>query len=131
GRNGEALLHPERVGLVAVAGAIAQADDLERLIDRLAPHALHVGDDAKIVETAEVGVEIRILERGADPLPGLVQSVSPREPEEADLAGRGSDDPEEHADGRRLSAAVGAQEAEYLTALDVERDPVHGELAAV
>lgn len=106
-------------------------DEIEDTVDAKGVDTLHVRDDAEIVATTQVRVEVRRLERGADVLAVLVKADSSAESEEPHLSAGRRDDGEQHADGRRLSAPVGAEEPEDLALLDGEGHGVHGEHVAL
>src|SRR5690606_16468511 len=94
-------------------------------------HTLDARDDAQVVAAAQVRIEVRRLERRADAAPRLVQPWQVVLLEHPDVAAVRMDDAEQQADGGRLAAPVRAEEPEDLTALDGERDAVHGREAAV
>jgi hypothetical protein len=67
-----------------------------------------------------------LLERDADPPPNLVRAL--RDVDAGNLRRAVGDRQQrrEHAHGRRLAGAVGAEKAEDLTVLDLEIDAAHG-----
>ena len=114
-REAEPHGHPGRVGAnrpVDRVLELGEGDDLvEALADVLPPQALDRPVQVDVLAAAEVGVEAGAeLQQRADP------ALRPHP------ARRRLDDPRDDPEQRRLSRAVAADEADGLTARDVERD---------
>ena len=67
GRDGEALLHAERVRLDAVFRPIAQADGLQHLVDASARDVAGGGEEVERAAAGKVAEELRALHDRADP----------------------------------------------------------------
>ena len=62
GRDGQALLHPHRVGAEAILGSVHQVDLLERRVDAAMGNPGVIGDNLEILATGEIGPERRRLD---------------------------------------------------------------------
>ena len=112
---------PERrAGELALA--VGEAQPLERLGHPLAApvHGVEAADEVEVLADREVLVEAEALGHVADlalDRPRLLDDVVA----EAGAAARvGREQAAQHADGRGLAAAVGAEEAADLAALDLD-----------
>ena len=129
----ETLLHPLREGSDDVLGAVGQADEAERRVDRSGPVRARQAGEVAVQRQHLPGPHPRLI---AEQL-GEVADPSPRRP----VAERRAEDPaaaaaragqaEQQLDDRRLARAVGAEQAEHLAALDGHRQAVEGAHASV
>ena len=123
-RDRQALLHPQRVGVDVLAGAVGQAHLGQRGGDLLAGDAAGAGEEQEVLARREAGHEPRLLDQRAHAADDLGQAVGDRPVEEPDLAAGGPGEAEQHLQGRGLAGAVGAEEA-----VDTSRG--HGQVQAV
>ena len=86
-------------------------------------HAVQLGEEDELVEDLHLGVEAPLLRQVA---PGLVREIPVRAAAPGNRPGVRPQDVQHDAHGRRLAGAVGAQEAEDLARLDLERDALEG-----
>src|SRR5262249_60222682 len=89
-------------------------------------HAVGAAEEAEVLLHGEVRVEregLRHVARLALDLLALLLDVVTRH---RGVAPRRRQQAAEHLDGRRLARAVGAEQAEYLSALDLQRQVDHG-----
>ncbi len=110
-------LHRLRVRLV-------QEPDLGDHLRRVEPPRIEAREQLRHLEHGEARVERDLLELDADT--GLERAGLPArvEAEHADTTGVALPQADEHLHGRRLAGAVGPEQAEDLSGLDAERDPV-------
>jgi hypothetical protein len=87
-------------------------------------HFIDAGDEIERLKHCEVFVEAEFLRHVAD-MPAYHRRLS--DDVEADACSRpgvGREQAAEHADGRRLAAAVGAEKAANLALGDLQRQPI-------
>src|SRR5262249_3027610 len=82
--------------------------------------------EAERLLDGQLFVELRFLERDADPLAEPPRVALPGGPQELDLALVGRGEPLQDLDRRRLPSAVRPQEPEALAAVDREVEPGDG-----
>ena len=112
GGDAEALAHPVRVGADPVLGAIAEADDLQRLLDpALGAVPVEGGEEIEVGATVQVGIERGRFDEPGDPLQRLDAGLGVAA-EEAHAAGAGGDQAQHHPQRGGLAGAVGAEVAE-------------------
>ena len=129
--DAEALLHAVRVVADLGVGALAQADDVEHLVDaRLVDSAVEAAHEAQVLARAHVAVEGRHLDEAADVAQGLLLVARHLMVEHLGVAAGRVDEADDHADGRRLAGPVGAEEAEDVAAAHGEAEVVDGERVA-
>ena len=89
GRDAEALAHAVGVAAHLVAGAVAELDDVEHLVDPVVAGAgVEEGEAVEVLPTGEVGVEARALDEARHPVEGGDAVLGPRAPEDAQGARR-------------------------------------------
>ncbi|MNT37210.1 hypothetical protein D3C72_1733370 [compost metagenome] len=128
--QGQALLLAAAHGAGQLLAAVGQPVALQQFLDALARCAavqvLDGGEEFQVFVHRQVLVEGELLRHVADaPLQGF-GVVGDLAAEHFDLAGAGQQQAAEHADGGGLAAAIGAEEAEHLGAVDVQVQPVDG-----
>ena len=129
GGQRQALLPAARERPRELALAVGETQPLERFGHPLptSVHGVEPGDEAEILLDAEILVEAEALGHVAD-----LALDRPRLPDDVvaetgAAAAVGRQQPAQHADGRGLAAAVGAEEAADLAALDLDGEVVdHG-----
>ena len=132
GGDAETLLHPERIGLDAVLGPLAQADELEELLDpRLRRPGPGRRQGAKVLSRRQVGVERRRLDERTDIEQAASIAASERPPENLDRARIGMDEPGEQPHRGRLARAIRAQEPVDHPGRDGQVEPGEGRPRAV
>ncbi len=104
----------------AAVGAVVEAREREHL-GHLARMWVHAGPVRDRLADGQMRVGAAALQDDPDLRPQ--RTVLRVASEHADLAGVAVPVALEHLDARRLSGAVGAEQAEHLTALDGEIDP--------
>ncbi len=123
--DAEALAHAVRVAADAVLGPAGEIDGVERRVDlRARVAAVERRDELEVLAAREVGVEARRLDEARDALErahAVDHRVAPEEPRAA--AAR-ADQPEQHAQRRRLARAVGPEVAVDVARLDGQVDVV-------
>jgi hypothetical protein len=126
-RDAEALAHAVGVASDLAVGAVDEVDGGQHLLDQARPRAsVQAGEALQVLPAGEVGVEAgRLDEAGDAPEHGGPVAV-PGAAEDAQGAGVGPDQAEEHAQERRLARAVGAEDAVDLPGRDPDRDAVDG-----
>ena len=130
GRDAEPLLHPLRVRAEAVACPLAEADLVERGRDPLLGDARMAGEHAQVVPCGQERIERGGLDHRPDPRQPLRRAGRGAEHDRAPA--RRPDEPEKHAQRRRLAGPVRAEEAVDLAPAHAERKPVDGkDLVAV
>ncbi len=108
GRDPEPLPHAVGVAGHLVVGTVGEVDDLEHLLDEAGSHAAVEQRKAlEVLATAEVGVELRALDEARDAVEHRHVVLGPRPAEDADGAGVGADQPEEHPQEGGLPAPLG------------------------
>ena len=119
--------------LVAPLLEVEQREQLARAVLDLRPVlVVQAGDEAQELGAGELLVDERAVGDESEPLLGADRIASARStPAIDDRAGRRAEDPGDHAEGGRLSGAVGPEEAEQLTARHLEVDRVDRGEAAV
>jgi hypothetical protein len=107
-------------------GLVGQAQVVQQLVDPVvvALHAEVAALDAQRFAHAEEGVEHQLLRHDAQRLAGGRVVVDDIVAHHAHAAFGGAGQAGQHADQRRLAGTVGAEQAEELTAMDVEADAV-------
>ncbi len=131
GGKPEPLPHPVRVAADLVLGALAQADDLQHLVDpRRRPTAVERREQLEVAATIHVGVEGGRFDEAGDALESrdALLRVAPEEP---DGPGRRPDQSEHHSQRGGLAGAVGAEVAEDVADLDRQVDLVDRDDLAV
>ena len=118
----QALLPAARERAGELVLAVGEAQPLERLGHPLAAsvHGVDAGDEVEVLLDAEILVEAEALGHVADlalDRPRLLDDVVA---EAGAAAPVGRQQAAQHADGRGLAAAVGAEEAADLAALDLD-----------
>ena len=106
-----------------------QAEFFERRRDDLAPigEVVKPRDEEQILFDRQVLVERELLGHVAD-FALDARAVAPHvETEHRSLPGVGRQQAADHADGRRLAGAVGAEEADDFARRDAQRDVVDGD----
>ena len=112
-------------------GALAQADDVEDLVDaRLVDLAVETAHQAQVLACAHVAVEGRHFDEAADVAQGLFLLARHLVVEHLREAAGRVDEAADHADGGRLAGAVGAEEAEDVAAPDREAEVIYGKSVA-
>ena len=134
-RDLQAPSHAAGVGLDRLVTPVPEVDHLEHLAhprwDDPGVDAVELGVQAEVLLGGEVAVERRVLEHEADVPADVVALIDDVEAAHAGGAGGGPHEGAEHVDRRALPGAVGAEEAEDLTASDGERDSADGLSLAV
>ena len=126
--DAEALLHAVRVVADLGVGALAQADDVEHLVDALLVDlAVERAHQAQVAARAHVGVEGRHLDEAADVPQRLDLVAGHAVVDHRRVAARRVDEAADHADRRRLAGAVGPEKAEHVAAVDGEVEAVDGQ----
>ena len=131
GGQRQALLPAARERAGELVRAVGEAEPLQRLGHPLAPpvQGVEAGDEVEVLPDGEILVEAEALGHVADlalDRPRLVDDVVA---EAGAAAAVGRQQAAQHADGRGLAAAVGAEEAADLAALDLDAEVVdHGAL---
>ncbi len=121
-----------RVPADPVLRAITEIDELEHLVDpRARARLVVVREEQEILPAREVRIERRSLDEAGHPGECARAVLERVAPEEADRAGRRTDQPEEHSQRGRLARPVGAEVPEHVSALDGEVDPIDREDRAV
>ena len=87
--------------------------------------AAQVGEVAQGLLAGEVAVERELTGQEADPAPHGQAVAAAVQAEHGGPAGRGPDEVEQHADGRGLAGAVGAEVAEDVACADLEVEIHH------
>ena len=131
-REGDPLAETLRQRSAGVPCSIGEVDRLQGAVDATARvrHLVQVGEALEVLEDAQAQVQAGRLGHDRDPAADL-HAVLGRERESGDGGrprGRGEERAERSNRGR-LAGAIGAEEAEHLTASHLERDV--GERAAV
>ncbi len=133
-RQAEPPLHAARQLARPGTGLRLQRGELEQARDALLHHRARQAEvapvDEQVLGAGEVGVEAVELGDDADARLGLAHALRDRQAERLDRAGVGRDQTERHAQRRRLAGAVGADHAEALAGLDVQRQVVDGDAGA-
>ncbi len=124
--DGEALAHALGVGADRAGEGVAEARDLQGLLQvgvlRRASGRLPV--QLQVLAAGEVREEARALDERADPGEDGGARAD-RVAEDPDLTGVRLDQAHQHAQGGRLARAVRTQEAEHLALLDAEGQVPH------
>jgi hypothetical protein len=115
-----------RIALHRVLGPVAQARDLQHLVDLAALHAGHAGQQRQVAAAGEVGEELRRLDNRPDPPDHLGQLAGHFVAEHPHRAGVGTDQAEQRPDRRRLAGSVGPEEPVHLALLDDQVQAVDG-----
>jgi len=120
------LPHPLRVFAGAVAGAVAQLDQVEHLVDLLPAGVATVegGQQFQVRPAGEIRVQAWLLDEAGNSGQGTDRIGGGVAAEEADRATVAADQAEQHAQGRCLPGPVRAEEAIDVAALDGQVDPV-------
>jgi hypothetical protein len=130
GREGQPLLHTERVRFELVLRAPAQADQLEQSFDLRRVTSLHVRYDPQVVTTGEIRVEIRRFKSRTDAAPGCMKVGRASPAEQLEATASGCDNAQQKPDRGRLACPVRTEEAEHLSGLDAKRNVIdRGRLA--
>src|SRR5258706_6002025 len=93
-------------------------------------HAVHAGDEAKVLADGEVDPEREGLRHVADVALDLLALADDVVAKASALPAVGREQPAEHPDGGRLAAAVGSEKAENLAAPHGECEILHGVVLA-
>jgi hypothetical protein len=101
------------------------------LVDLFASQPVVAGGVNKNVAQREIPVEIELLRRESDLTPRLAPIPLVVVAKDANRAGARARQADDRVDGRRLTRAVGAEEAEELAGTDAQRDAVNGGKGAV
>ena len=112
GGEREALFPAARQLAGELAAPILELHALDDRLDR-SPAVLHLedaGDEIEILEDREVVVQTEALRHIADFAADFVRLANDVVADALSGAGVGDEQPAQHADGRRLAAAVGARE---------------------
>ena len=126
----EPLPHAQREAADPLAGHVVEAHERDHLVDARARDAVRLGHRAEVVEGAAAGVDGARLEHRADLVQRRLELVVAA-PVGANRAGGRRIEPHDHAHGRRLAGAVGAEEAGDDARLHGEREVVDGQLLPV
>jgi len=111
--DSQALPHAERIRLHAVVCAVGEPDARKRWFDAAVGGAVAGGrDDLEVLAAGEVRMELRFLDDRADAGQGLSPLRGLRQPEQAEVAGRGARETEQGANERRLARSVRSEETE-------------------
>ena len=125
-RDREPLAHALAVGLHPAVHVVAEAGDLQRLVQvgvlRRPPG--RAPEQPQVLQPRHVRQEPRSLDERADPREHRGAGAD-RVPEDHDPALRRRDQPHEHPQRRRLAGAVRAEQAEHPPPLDAERHVAH------
>ncbi|MBI4950708.1 MAG: PAS domain S-box protein [Myxococcales bacterium] len=119
----EALLLAAGEVLAAGALLLAQGYEIEHFVDRLAA-SVEGAEERERLAHRELGLEVRLLERDAEPLAQPRRVLLPAATEQGDLARRRLEQPLEDLDRRGLAGAVRPEQAEALPAYHLEVEPV-------
>ena len=126
-------LHPLSEGqvtdrLVDEGAQVEQVDELvARAAELVARKAVDGADQVERVECRQVPLElVAVAHDHRDPAQKRRLAARRHVPQDAGLAGGRVKEAREHLEGGRLAGAVGAEEADDLARLDVERDAVDG-----
>src|SRR5690606_8103348 len=117
--DGEPLLHAVAVLANLAMDGVAEAGDLERLLEmgiRVGP-AGAAPVEPEVLQTAQVRQEARSLDQGADPSEHLGTGPQPVTEDEYLAAGR-LRHAEQHPKRRRLAGTVRAEQANHLPTMD-------------
>ncbi len=121
--DAEPLPHAERIGADAVVEALLQRDEACKLRDAVRRAAVdHAREDLQILPSGQLAVEIGSLDNRADVPHGFLEIAGDAEASDRHGAGIGAQQARQHAHGRGLSGSVRAEEAEYLSRLELERN---------
>ncbi len=127
-RNPQPLAHPLRVARDLLGGALGQPDAFDRAIN--AAEGLRPADrgqQPKVLATAEVVVEMRLLDDRADPRERVGAVLGNRETAQAHGARVRAGQAEQHPDRRRLAGAVVSEKAIGAAARDAQGHAVDGD----
>ncbi len=108
---------------------ISSSTSSTRLLERSPAHPVHPAPEQEILPAAQVFVQGDVLRDHPDERLDLLRFPRHREPGHPRFSTVGLEQAGEDGDGGGLAGSVGAQEAEYLALLDLERDPVDGDRA--
>jgi signal transduction histidine kinase len=125
GRYAEPLLHAQRVRREAIAGAVGELHHVETIGDALARCSHQSRQDAQVVPAGQVGVERRPFDERTDT--GETLGMPGRVTEHRCRSARGTDEAQQHAQGARLAGTIRPEEAIYLPAPHLERQPIDGD----
>ena len=132
--DAESLLHAERVCVRLLLRRVTQADPVEGGIDPGAAgrgRRVQIGrvQAQQVGSSGEEGVDRRPLDESADTRQHGAERTRHGCTEHSDLAAARAGQPEQHADGRRFTRAVRAEEAEDGAAGNRQVEVVDGTLA--
>ncbi len=122
----EALTHPEGELADPAPRIRRQAGLLEHAQGRLVAQLRRRRQRAEVVERGAPGVEAGGLEHGTDVTNGVRKLVIPPAVAERRRPAGRDDEPEQHAQRRRLSGTVGPEERRHLSCCDRCADVVDG-----
>src|SRR5947208_8145659 len=128
----EPLLPASRQGSGELVRTILETELFELALDALVAvlHAVHAGDEAKILADGEVDPERESLGHVADVPLDLFRLAQHVVAEASALPAVGREQPADHPDRGRLATAVGSQKTEDLAAPHGEREILHGVVLA-
>ena len=128
--DGEALLLPAREPFGPRCALVGQSDHLEHFVER-ATAQVERAEHAQVLLDGQLVRQVRLLERDAEPLTERALVALPAHPQHLDAACGGLVEAFEDLHRRRLSGAVGAEQAEALAGAHFQIEPVHGNEIAV
>jgi hypothetical protein len=114
-RDLKPVLLASRELLSATVGGLSEVDQRQQR-RRVGLPAVEVGEQPQGLGAGEVVVESALLKLNPDPAPGLGRFL----PEHLDLPGIGPAQPLDDLHGGGLAGAVGAEQGDYLAALDLQ-----------
>ena len=115
------LLHAVRVRLDVVRRPVAQADEIQDLADTLAARSpAQRTDNFEVPESRKIQIEVGLFDDAPNRPKRFLPLRFDRVAEEKNVALRGFDEGQQHADGCALPRAVRTEESEDVASMDIE-----------